>query len=176
MNDVILTQDLVFVDQKEAYTDSLTVARVFNKEHGKVLRDIRLLVSELESFGGEAKFGLSSYISDQNKELPKYLMDKDALLMLVMGYKGVKATEIRYKYIQAFNKMHEYISNQIDLQDQLFRAMEKEEISFANGSMAGKYLQKRKTEKPINKAEIESILQRLQIDMFEEIKENKMIH
>lgn len=176
MNDVILTQDLVFVDQKEAYTDSLIVARVFGKRHDHVLRDIKEIIRNYADLGGLPKFEESSYLNSQNKEQPKYNLSKDALMLLVMGYTTKKAMEIKISYIRAFNKMESFIKSQVDLEAQLFRAMEKEEISFANGSMAGKYLQKRKMEKPINKAEIESILQRLQIDMFEEIKENKMIH
>ncbi|MDM1545517.1 Rha family transcriptional regulator [Ignatzschineria indica] len=38
-------------------TDSLIVAEVFGKDHGKVLRDIRQLITEIESFGGRSKFG-----------------------------------------------------------------------------------------------------------------------
>lgn len=176
MNEVILTQDLVFVDQKEAYTDSLIVARVFEKRHDHVLRDIEKLLIQLVDIVNAPKFGAVDYIDQKGEKRPKYNLSKDALTLLVMGYTTKKAMQIKISYIQAFNEMEKFIRNQVDLQDQLFRAMEKEEISFANGSMAGKYLQKRKMEKPVNKAEIESILQRLQIDMFEEIKEKQMIH
>lgn len=176
MNDVILTQDLVFVDQKEAYTDSLIVARVFGKRHDHVLRDIEKLSIQLIDIINAPKFGLVEYIDQKGEKRPKYNLSKDALMLLVMGYTTKKAMSIKISYISAFNEMESFIKSQVDLEAQLFRAMEKEEISFANGSMAGKYLQKRKMEKPVNKAEIESILQRLQIDMFEEIKENKMIH
>ena len=176
MNEVMLSQDLVFVDQKEAYTDSLIVARVFEKRHKDVLRDIRELIENAGNLIGGRNFAQSSYINTQGKKQPKFTLTKKALILLVMGYTGKKAFQIKVNFIETFEKMESFIKSQVDLEAQLFKAMEKEEISFANGSMAGKYLQKRKMEKPINKAEIESILQRLQIDMFEEIKEKEVIH
>lgn len=174
MNEVILTQDLVFVDQNEIYTDSLIVARVFEREHRTVLRDIRELIANAGEMIGLHNFVQSSYINLQGKKQPKFTLTKKALTLLIMGYTGKKAFQIKVNYIETFEKMESYIKNQCDLQSQLFKAMEKEEISFANGSMAGKYLQRRKMEKPIIKEEIESILQRLQIDMFDDLTIEKI--
>lgn len=157
--------DLVFVSDKEVMTDSLTVAENFNKQHYIVLRDIRNLISKLAEFGGAYKFVCTEYVSSQGRKEPKYLMDKDAWLMLVMGYKGKKAIEVKHRYIQAFNAMYKYITEQVSLQGRLFTALQKEDASFAKGSLGGKLMQERKMEKPANKAEIEGILSRLQVEI-----------
>jgi Rha family phage regulatory protein len=36
----------------------------------------------------ESNFGLSSYQSEQNKEMPEYLMTRDGFTILAMGYTG----------------------------------------------------------------------------------------
>jgi Rha family phage regulatory protein len=58
----------------------LKVAEVFGKEHKNVLRDIETL-SCSEEFR-ESNFGLSSYVSSQNKTLPMYQMTKDGFSFL----------------------------------------------------------------------------------------------
>ncbi len=81
-------KDLVQIQESKVTTTSLKVAEVFGKEHRHVLRDIKALVDEIEQLenGGQSKFGLSSYLSKQGKELPMYIMDKNAFTLLVMGY------------------------------------------------------------------------------------------
>ncbi|WP_367620003.1 Rha family transcriptional regulator [Bacteroides clarus] len=59
---------------------------LFRKEHSKVMRDI-----ENPSCSDEfraANFGVSSYISQQNKELPMCIMTKDGFSFFVTGYDG----------------------------------------------------------------------------------------
>lgn len=103
-------KELVFKgESNQVLTNSLLVAEKFGKEHNKVIRDIQNL-----SCSGEfraANFGVSSYISLQNKELPMYVMTKDGFSFLVMGYTGVKAGMFKEEYIKAFNKMEETIKN-----------------------------------------------------------------
>lgn len=103
-------KELVFKgDSNQVLTNSLLVAEKFGKEHNKVIRDIQNL-SCSDEFRA-ANFGVSSYISLQNKELPMYVMTKDGFSFLVMGYTGVKAGMFKEEYIKAFNKMEETIKN-----------------------------------------------------------------
>ena len=96
--------DLVFRGQNDQVkTNSVLVAKVFNKEHGKVMRDIANL--KCSNDFRAANFGLSSYVNEQNKEFPMYEMTKDGFTFLVMGYTGQKAAEFKEAYINAFNKM-----------------------------------------------------------------------
>lgn len=103
-------KELVFKgNENQVLTNSLLVAEKFEKEHSKVIRDIQNL-SCSDEFRA-ANFGLSSYISQQNKELPMYVMTKDGFSFLVMGYTGSKAGMFKEEYIKAFNKMEETIKN-----------------------------------------------------------------
>lgn len=173
MKDSELAQDLVFLDNRAAFTDSLIVARVFNKTHNNVLKDIRKVIGEIDSFGGLVKFEQSSYINSQNKKYPKFIMDKDALLMLVMSYEGRTATEIRYRYIQEFNKMQNYI----ELRNRKDEVMERERISAENGSEHGRGLYGRKVEKKANWQEINELDKQLSIfEVFELESPKATIH
>lgn len=103
-------KELVFKgESNQVLTNSLLIAEKFGKEHNKVIRDIQNL-SCSDEFRA-ANFGVSSYISLQNKELPMYVMTKDGFSFLVMGYTGVKAGMFKEEYIKAFNKMEETIKN-----------------------------------------------------------------
>lgn len=103
-------KELVFKgESNQVLTNSLLVAEKFGKEHNKVIRDIQNL-SCSDEFRA-ANFGVSSYISLQNKELPMYVMTKDGFSFLVMGYTGVKAGMFKEEYIKAFNKMEETVKN-----------------------------------------------------------------
>lgn len=103
-------KELVFKgESNQVLTNSLLVAEKFGKEHNKVIRDIQNLSCSYEFRA--ANFGVSSYISLQNKELPMYVMTKDGFSFLVMGYTGVKAGMFKEEYIKAFNKMEETIKN-----------------------------------------------------------------
>lgn len=101
-------KELVFKgNENQVLTNSLLVAEKFEKEHSKVIRDIQNL-SCSDEFRA-ANFGFSSYISQQNKELPMYVMTKDGFSFLVMGYTGSKAGMFKEEYIKAFNRMEETI-------------------------------------------------------------------
>lgn len=168
---------LVFINDKEVMTDSLIVAEVFGKDHGKVLRDIRQLIKEMESFGGRAKFGLISYLDGYGREMPKYIMDKDAFLMLVMGYRGAKATEIRYRYIQAFNAMYAYIQSQLkSKQDKRFEAVKKFATKKAEMSWHATRMRQWQDEAPLLLGEVERTLKDMQKSIDFTFTDDKKIH
>ncbi|MEK4973293.1 Rha family transcriptional regulator [Niallia sp. FSL R7-0648] len=96
---------LVFVNDNQVFTDSLTVAEVFGKRHDVVLRDIRNLECS-EEFNLH-NFAEIDYTDERNRTYKKYLIKRDGLAFLVFGYTGAKAAEYKEKYIQAFNAMEE---------------------------------------------------------------------
>lgn len=103
--------NLVFRGQNDQVkTNSVLVAKVFNKEHSKVMRDIANL--KCSNDFRAANFGLSSYVNEQNKEFPMYEMTKDGFTFLVMGYTGQKAAEFKEAYINAFNAMEAELKSQ----------------------------------------------------------------
>lgn len=168
--------DLVFINEKEVMTDSLIVAEAFGKAHSKVLRDIRDLVSEIEGFGGQANFGQSSYVNLQGREMPKYTMDKDAFLMLVMGYRGDKAVEIRYRYIQAFNAMYAYIQDIAkSKQEKHFDIVRALTTAEEKVSWAGREMRKWQDDGPVLRKAVEDSLKDMQESIDYVFTDNKQL-
>lgn len=91
-------------DGKPAVT-SLQVAESFGKEHRNVLADIRKILETDEDGFGALNFQQSSYLSEQNKEFPMYVMTRDGFVLLVMGYTGPGAMRVKKAYIARFNEM-----------------------------------------------------------------------
>lgn len=86
-------------------TTSRNVAQVFDKNHADVLRDIRTLLDRCSDDFGHSNFAESSYTNAQNKNQPEYLITKDGLVMLIMGYTGESAMRFKEAYIKRFNEM-----------------------------------------------------------------------
>lgn len=87
-------------------TTSRNVAAVFEKEHKNVLADIRnIIASNPDEEFGRLNFQQSSYINEQNKEQPEFLLTRDGTMLLIMGYTGEKALALKTAYIKRFNEM-----------------------------------------------------------------------
>ena len=102
--------ELITVVNGKPVVTSKQIADHFGKTHRHVLRDV---AKELETAGdfGSEHFGLSSYISSQNKILPCYEMSRDGFTLIAMGFTGVKAQQWKIKYIEAFNAMERELLN-----------------------------------------------------------------
>ena len=110
---MIMTTELVFMGESgQAITNSLLVAKKFGKDHKHVLESIRKLMTA-ENSAVLHMFEESTYINEQNKTQPMYLMNRDGFTLLAMGFTGVKAMEFKIDYINAFNKMESKIKKSI---------------------------------------------------------------
>ncbi|MBG9653704.1 Rha family transcriptional regulator [Cytobacillus firmus] len=98
---------LVFIENNRAVTDSLTVADTFSKRHADVLRDIKQM--ECSEEFRQRNFAQSSYVNSQNKEMPKYFMSKKGFTLLAMGYTGKEAMRFKEAYIEEFERMESQI-------------------------------------------------------------------
>ncbi|MET1247634.1 Rha family transcriptional regulator [Sporolactobacillus sp. STCC-11] len=94
---------LVYQKNAAIVTDSLTIAKVFQKRHDKVLRDIKNL-SCSEQFK-VLNFGESSYLNKQGREMPLYIIKENGFYILAMGYTGDKAMAFKEQYINEFQRM-----------------------------------------------------------------------
>ena len=105
---------LVFIQDGRAVTDSLTVAEQFGKRHDRVLQDIRELdCSPKFRFHN---FVETHYTHPQNKQqYPKFFMTRDGFTFLVMGYTGPDAAKFKEDYIGAFNAMEKQVTSHLDL-------------------------------------------------------------
>lgn len=82
MNDIMKVGDTI--NEKEVMS-SLEIAELTGKRHADVMRDIRNIIEQLDN-EAERNFALSSYLSEQNKELPMYVLSKKGSLCLASGY------------------------------------------------------------------------------------------
>lgn len=118
-------EELVYLKRDQALTDSLKVAEMFEKRHDRVLRAIDNLLESLPKNGAvnDTKNGAvdstqncaqmffkTRYKDEKGEYRKKYLMNRDGFSLLVMGFTGKKALEWKIKYIDAFNKMQEIIT------------------------------------------------------------------
>ncbi|MDQ0417897.1 Rha family phage regulatory protein [Croceifilum oryzae] len=107
------TNPLVFVEDNKVVTDSLKVSEVFEKQHFHVMRDIESLDCSLDFL--ESNFGLWDYKDLRDRSRKKYLLTKDGLMFLVMGYRGAKAAQMKERYIEEFNRMEQFIKTEVKL-------------------------------------------------------------
>ncbi len=64
---------------------SREIAELTGKLHSHVMRDIREMLVQLYGPGGASKFG-SSYVTEQNKVVPEFLLPRRETEILVSGY------------------------------------------------------------------------------------------
>ena len=87
-----------------AMTTSVIIANVFGKQHKRVIQDIK------EKIGykvNQHEIVPVTYIDSKGEERPMFLLNRDCTTFLIMGFTGDKATEWKWKYIDAFNKMEQ---------------------------------------------------------------------
>jgi Rha family phage regulatory protein len=94
---------------------SRDIARVFEKEHDKVIRDIASLNCSAEF--STANFGESEYVSDRGRTYREYLLTRDGFTILAMGYTGEKAMQFKEAYIAAFNEMERKLQSTPSISD-----------------------------------------------------------
>lgn len=109
--------ELVFIENEQVITDSLTIAEVFGKDHDKVVRDVKVQISKLNEAGeaewGIANFGEAQYQHSQNKQwYTKFNMTEDAFTLVAMSYVTPEAMKMKVKFIQEFKRMREFIQQQ----------------------------------------------------------------
>ena len=95
-------------------TSSLLVAEAFHKEHKDVLRKIESL-DIAETFTSAHFYAHVQKISIGNgakRESKVYRMTKDGFMLLVMGFTGKRAMDIKIAYINAFNRMAAQLAQQ----------------------------------------------------------------
>lgn len=92
---------------------SLQVTEAFGKEHKNVLADIRNTLSKCSESFTALNFQLSEYTDPTGRKLPMYLLSKDGLMMVTMGYTTPGAMKIKEAYINRFNEMEERLRNSI---------------------------------------------------------------
>ncbi len=156
-----LFRELVIAQHGDAFTTSRKVAELFGKDHRNVLRAIRLLDCD-EEFTA-LNFELTDFIDKNGDPRPEYLMTKDGMVFLVMGFTGKQAAQFKLLYIRAFNWMADQIRTSHELAHWQHDFTRREAASVANGSMHGQGLARRRIEKHALSQEQAAIHAKLQL-------------
>jgi Rha family phage regulatory protein len=138
------------IEKDRVVVSSRDIANAFEKEHRRVLQDIRELKCSDE-------YRLHNFVlTSQSVAMPKggtredkfYLVTRDGFVLLVMGYTGEKAMRFKEAYIGEFNRMErslrekEAIAVPNTLKDALMLAArlegEREALAARNREMAPK--------------------------------------
>ena len=122
-------------------TNTLAVARAFNKRHDVVLRDVRniiqslgeISISELDAIAEENhfipdvnnahKFVDVTYKDAKGETRPMYQLQRDAFTLLVMSYTGKKALLVKLRFLAAFNTMEELLSERYASYENAFKTL-----------------------------------------------------
>lgn len=112
----------VFADMKDIVrANSLMVAKMFNKTHQHVLRDIAKITESKSGLSEEFRvhnFVKSSYKDSTGRKLPCYDMTRDGFTVIVMGYTGQRAMRFKETYIRRFNEMESFIRTLVEARTQ----------------------------------------------------------
>lgn len=169
MNKLDLFKRMVLVSDGEVVTTSRKVAEVFVKNHKDVLRAINQL--ECSSDFRERNFALSQYSQKMptggSKQVNEYLITKDGMTFLVMGFKGKEAAKFKEAYINAFNWMSDNLKSRDELSRKINDFTKREAISVSNGSLHGRGLAQRRREKAKLAVELKELQEKAQMSLPE---------
>lgn len=102
-------EELVKITKEQVVCSSLEVAERFGKRHSHVIEKIEKIIADDSTENSVKCFKKSSYKDVTGKKNVMYLMNRDGFTFLAMGFTGKKATEWKWKYIEAFNKMEKML-------------------------------------------------------------------
>ncbi|MDO5611315.1 MAG: Rha family transcriptional regulator [Pseudomonadota bacterium] len=102
--------DFVMMEGGNPVTDSRKVARHFGKPHKTVLRAFDRMDCSPEF--NRHNFVPVAYVDAKGEMRRAVQMTKDGFMFLVMGFTGAKAAVMKEAFIEAFNRMAEFIQTQ----------------------------------------------------------------
>ncbi len=116
-------QEIISVNNNELKTTSVFVADAFKKRHDNIIRKIDEVLTQVPDNFGKLNFEETEY--EQKNNLGKIVkhrsfnITKDGFMLLVMGFTGKLAMQIKIAYIEAFNFMAEKLAKpqQLRLED-----------------------------------------------------------
>lgn len=103
----VLTSPSVSLFNGRPATTSLAVAECFGKRHDNVMRSFKELVDNCPEEFTALNFEASEYTDETGRTLSMFIIYFDGFMLLVMGYTGKKALEMKLAYIGAFRAMKE---------------------------------------------------------------------
>ena len=103
--------ELVTIKGNKATVSSLDVANHFERTHRNVIQSIEnTMKNSCDEEFNRVNFHLSSYKDETGRKLKCYEMTRDGFALAVMGFTGKKAMQWKIKYIEAFNRMEQLLT------------------------------------------------------------------
>lgn len=105
-----ITNDIynnLIIREGNVFATSLDIAKRFNKLHKDVLKRIKLL--DCSADFNKRNFAPVTYQDAKGEHRPAYNLTRDGCVFLVMRFTGKEAALFQEAYIQAFNRMAEYL-------------------------------------------------------------------
>lgn len=132
MSQALLLSDpvpTVSVHDGRPATTSLEVAKFFGKRHDHVMRGIKDIIDNCAELLSAPNFGaanspekfsrlnfeLASYLDEQAKNRPMYIIYRDGFMLLVMGYTGKKALAISWRTLRRSTRWRRSLPGRIAL-------------------------------------------------------------
>ena len=109
MNDIIQAEVVYKTNRGTPVTDSVKVARVFEKLHKNVMKSIRNILGSAQNLANQKWFAETTYMDAQGKRQPMFLMNRDGFSLLTMSLTGEKAMAFKVAFIEQFNRMEQAI-------------------------------------------------------------------
>lgn len=156
--------ELVMIENGKTYALSHEVAQKFKKEHRTIYRKIEGLIKSQPEFGS-ANFGVTTYVTDQNKTHNCFQMTRDGFAMIAMSLTGKEAENWKIKYMNAFNAMEDALKTMQPTLTTLNEIVKKSESDKAIASACGSELAKYKKIKKSNETAFEDASKQVQISL-----------
>lgn len=86
-------------------TTTRRVAQMFGKRHDNVLKIIRRKVSSIPGGFGLLHFEETTYVDDDGRPQPEYLLTQQGFMFLAMGFSGIEADRWKVEFITAFEAL-----------------------------------------------------------------------
>lgn len=97
-----MANDLVMIKNNQVVVSSRQVAERFHKLHKSIIRSVKEILAAQNC---ATKFFKETYYINRGKKYIEYLMNRDGFVLLVMGFTGKVAMDLKIAYINAFNEM-----------------------------------------------------------------------
>lgn len=151
--------EMVMAIHGKALTTSLKIAEYFGMRHANVLRKIRQVRDECPAEFAQLNFESTDFIDKNGDTQPMFKLTKDGYMLVVMGFTGATAMQMKVKFIQAFNWMTEQILRWQEMGEEAqHRHALKVAKSEVKARMGSKMMNARKREKKLLALEFEQIL------------------
>ena len=97
---------LVIENKGKPATTSRIVAKEFNIQHRDLLRTIRNLIDGIDDVEFTLRnFAQCEFTTKKGNSFQEYVISEDGAMLLIMGFTGAKALQIKLQFVKAFRAM-----------------------------------------------------------------------